>query len=100
MSLGKVTYTPIGIVHSRHRIAEKTPIQPAYASDYSRYDWKSIPEYVEGLRDLDGFSYVYLIYHLHRAAPSRLTVRVNFSSRMWTGEYFRPSTLCDPTRSD
>jgi len=26
-----------------------------------------LPEYAEGLSDLDGFSHIYLIYHFHRA---------------------------------
>ena len=29
-------------------------------------------EYADGLDDLDGFSHVYLIYHLHRAGAAKL----------------------------
>jgi tRNA-Thr(GGU) m(6)t(6)A37 methyltransferase TsaA len=32
------------------------------------------PEYVDGLRDLDGFSHVILLTHLHRSRPHRLSV--------------------------
>jgi tRNA-Thr(GGU) m(6)t(6)A37 methyltransferase TsaA len=33
------------------------------------------PEYAEGLRDLEGFSHVYLIYHFHKARAARLIVK-------------------------
>lgn len=32
------------------------------------------PEYQEGLKDLDGFSHVILIYHFHWVSSSKLTV--------------------------
>lgn len=28
-----INFTPIGIIHSPHSVAEKTPIQPCYAAD-------------------------------------------------------------------
>ncbi len=33
------------------------------------------PEYAEGLRDLDGFSHVYLLYVFHLAGPPKLQVK-------------------------
>jgi tRNA-Thr(GGU) m(6)t(6)A37 methyltransferase TsaA len=33
------------------------------------------PEFAEGLRDLEGFSHVFLIYHFHRAGAMRLVVK-------------------------
>jgi len=68
-----VTYTPIGVVRSGHRTAEETPIQPIYARGCSgRAEIR--PEYVEGLKDLNGFSHVILVYHFHQAGEPRLTV--------------------------
>jgi tRNA-Thr(GGU) m(6)t(6)A37 methyltransferase TsaA len=32
------------------------------------------PQYVEGLKDLDGFSHIILIYHLHEVNEAELTV--------------------------
>ena len=49
------------------------PIQPAGA-DGVRGTIELLPEFVEGLKDLDGFSHVTLLYHLHRARDARLTV--------------------------
>jgi len=33
-----------------------------------------LPEYAAGLRDLDGFSHLHLLTHLHRARPGELEV--------------------------
>ena len=52
---------------------ENMPIQPKGAKDiYATIEFK--PEYQEGLKDLDGFSHVYLIYYFHKATEYKLTV--------------------------
>lgn len=49
------------------------PIQPKGAKDvYATIEFKQ--EYVEGLKDLDGFSHVYLIYYFHKVKEPKLTV--------------------------
>lgn len=66
-------YNPIGIIHSPFHKLDKMPIQPT--SQASRPGWVEIyPQYVAGLQDLDGFSHIYLIYHLHKVERVRLTV--------------------------
>lgn len=67
-------YRPIGVIRSGHTVADQTPIQPIYASG-CRGSVEVFPEFAEGLRDLEGFSHVYLIYHFHRSAPPRLVVK-------------------------
>jgi tRNA-Thr(GGU) m(6)t(6)A37 methyltransferase TsaA len=68
-----VVYKPIGIIHSPFNNLEEMPIQPS--SDASRPGTVEIyPEFVEGLKDLEGFSHIYLIYHLHKVNKSRLVV--------------------------
>jgi len=69
-----LTLHPIGVIHSPHREAGKTPIQPAYARGI-RGTAEILPEYAEGLRDLEGFSHIHLLYHLHRAGATRLLVK-------------------------
>lgn len=69
-----ITYRPIGIIHSEHTITEKTPIQPVYAQG-CKGRVLVFPEFAEGLRDLEGFSHLFLRYHFDRAAPEKLTVR-------------------------
>jgi tRNA-Thr(GGU) m(6)t(6)A37 methyltransferase TsaA len=68
-----VTYRPIGVVRTAHTDPARTPIQPKYASGVEgRIEID--PEYEEGLDDLEGFSHIVLLYHLHRARPPRLKV--------------------------
>jgi tRNA-Thr(GGU) m(6)t(6)A37 methyltransferase TsaA len=69
-----ITYTPIGIIRSEHVTLKQIPIQPAYAKDCKGLA-ELFPEYGNGLRDLEGFSHVYLIYHFHRAGPAKLLVK-------------------------
>lgn len=73
-SQNPVTYQPIGVIHSPHRDAKKTPVQPVFAQGIAGTA-EVFPEYAEGLSDLDGFSHVYLIYHFHEAAPAKLLVK-------------------------
>jgi tRNA-Thr(GGU) m(6)t(6)A37 methyltransferase TsaA len=74
MKRAAIAFRPIGIIHSEHKQPEKTPIQPAYAAS-CRGRVEVFPEFAEGLRDLEGFSHVFLIYHFHRAGAMRLVVK-------------------------
>ncbi len=49
------------------------PIQPAFSKAVGQVE--VFPEYAEGLQDLDGFSYVILIYALHRSSGFSLRVK-------------------------
>ncbi len=73
-SAPNITCTPIGIIHSEHSIPEKTPIQSTYAKG-CQGRVEIFPEFAEGLRDLEGFSHLYLLYHFHRAHGVRLTFK-------------------------
>ncbi len=70
----EILYWTIGIIHSEHTIAENTPIQPVYAKGCKGYV-ELYPEFVEGLRDLSGFSHIYLIYHFHKSREVKLIVK-------------------------
>lgn len=71
---GPVTLHPIGIVHSPHRLADETPIQPVYATGI-RGRVEILAEFADGLRDVEGFSHLHLIYLFHRASSPRLMVK-------------------------
>ncbi|RPJ10478.1 MAG: tRNA (N6-threonylcarbamoyladenosine(37)-N6)-methyltransferase TrmO [Desulfobacteraceae bacterium] len=59
-----IIYRPIGIIHTPFAEAKKMPIQPAAAKGVEgTVDIK--PEFETGLKDLDGFSHIILLYHLH-----------------------------------
>jgi len=69
----KIEYRPIGIVRSPHETTTGTPIQPSRARGIEG-TVEINEEYVEGLSDLDGFSHIILICHLHRASDFKLKV--------------------------
>lgn len=69
----QITFEPIGIIHSPFQTVEDMPIQPT--SQASRPGVVEIyPAYQEGLKDLEGFSHIYLIYHLHKAGGYKALV--------------------------
>jgi len=74
MKSSRIIYNPIGIIYSEHTIAEKTPIQSVYARG-CKGRVEVFPEFAEGLRDLEGFSHIYLIYHFHRTDQVKLIVK-------------------------
>jgi len=74
MNPSPISFQPIGWIRSAHRDPAATPIQPLYAKNCpGRVEL--LPELVEGLADIAGFSHLYLIYHLHQAPPAQLRVK-------------------------
>lgn len=69
----EITYRPIGVIHSPFTKLSEMPIQPAGETS-APGTAEIFPEFDEGLRDLNGFSHVILIYHLHRTLKTDLTV--------------------------
>lgn len=69
----EMTLTPIGIIRSPHQQAAGTPVQAAVATDV-RGTVEVFPEFAEGLRDLDGFERIWLVYWFDRAKPAELAV--------------------------
>ena len=74
MNKCEILYGAIGIIHSEHKEEGKTPIQPVYAKGSKGYV-ELFPEFLDGLRDLNEFSHIYLIYHFHKAQQAKLVVK-------------------------
>src|ERR1035437_9788294 len=70
-----MTLIPSGIIHSPHRQATGTPVQAALATGV-RGTVEVLPEYAAGLRDLDGFERIWLVYWFDRAKPAQLVVMI------------------------
>jgi tRNA (adenine37-N6)-methyltransferase len=68
-----ILYRPIGIIHTPLKDPKGTPIQPAGGSDISA-TIEIFPEYADGLKDIEGFSHLILIYHMHLVKKSPLRV--------------------------
>lgn len=72
--MDKIVYSPIGRIISPFKEAKGTPIQPT-ADDTARGKIELFPEYIEGIKDLDGFSHLILLYHFHKAGEASLIVK-------------------------
>jgi len=68
-----IEFKAIGTIHTPYDEPEGMPIQPPGGEGVNG-SVEIFPEYVAGLRDLDGFSHIILIYYLHEAGEAKLTV--------------------------
>jgi tRNA-Thr(GGU) m(6)t(6)A37 methyltransferase TsaA len=66
-------YKPIGIVRSPFKKTEEMPIQ-ARAAGGVMGTVEVLPEYEVGLKDLEGFSHIILLYHFHQVSETKLIV--------------------------
>jgi len=69
-----IEFSPIGIIHTPWKKGEDCPIQPS-RSDEAKGMIEVFPEFVKGLKDLEGFSHIYLIFHFHKSEGFSLTVK-------------------------
>ena len=69
----EIVYRPIGFVHSPFTEPIGMPIQPRFA-DGAEGTVEVFEDLGPGLADLDGFSHIHLIYHLHCSSGHALTV--------------------------
>jgi len=68
-----ILFRPIGVIRTPYSQTAGVPIQATAARGMR--GWIELEaDLVEGLTDLDGFSHLTLIYHLHLVGSARLTV--------------------------
>ena len=72
--MNPIIINPIGIIHTPYREISKMPIQPAAAKGIRGFI-ELLPEYVEGLADLSGFSHIILLYYFHKICGYEITVK-------------------------
>ncbi len=70
----KIEYKPIGTIQTPFKEPKGTPIQPAAAKGI-RGTVAVESGYTEGLKDLEGFSHIILVYHFHLSEGYSLTVK-------------------------
>jgi len=77
----EIIYKPIGWIRSPFQSIEGMPTQPAGARDiHGKVELDMA--YVDGLKDLDGFSHIILVYHFHLASGYSLQVTPFLDSTM------------------
>ncbi len=69
-----VIYKPIGLIRSPFVDPEGMPIQSSAAQGVAG-TVELAPEFAAGLKDLDGFSHIILIYHFHLSKGRPLEVK-------------------------
>jgi len=69
----QICYNPIGIIHSKFTDIKTTPIQSIFST--AEGSLEIFPEYAAGLKDLEGFSHLILLYHFHSAGEMILVQR-------------------------
>lgn len=69
----KIEFTPIGVIHSPFTDPRGMPIQPAGAAGV-KGTVEVFEEFRTGLKDLNGFSHIILLYHFHRGQGFKLHV--------------------------
>ncbi len=70
----KIVFKPIGLIYSPFKQPKGTPIQPKAAKGI-KGKIKIFDEYLEGLKDLEGFSHVILLYYFHLVKDYKLLVK-------------------------
>jgi tRNA-Thr(GGU) m(6)t(6)A37 methyltransferase TsaA len=68
-----IIINPIGVIRTPHTDVKNMPIQPIAAEGIKGYI-DILPEYTEGLKDLEGFSHITLLYHFHKIKGFELQV--------------------------
>jgi len=73
-SRAALTLKPIGVIHSPYKTKDEMPIQGRFKPDVTG-EIKVFEEYKEGLKDIEGFSHLIILYWFHRAGKLSLLVR-------------------------
>lgn len=72
--MNEIKYKPIGIIHSQFKEPRGIPVQPTAAKGI-KGTVEVFTNYAEGLKDIEGFSHIILIYHFHLAKGSSLKMK-------------------------
>ena len=62
----KFAFSPIGIIHTHYAEPVGVPIQGVYAEG-ARGTVEVYPEFSKGLKDLDGFAHIIMLFCFHRS---------------------------------
>jgi tRNA (adenine37-N6)-methyltransferase len=69
----QIEFSPIGVINTPFKHLEGMPIQPAGAVGV-KGTIEIYEQYRDGLKDLDGFSHIILLYYFHRSQGFKLSV--------------------------
>ena len=70
----EIKYKPIGVIRTPFKEKKGTPIQPKAAKG-AKGVVEVFEQFKEGLKDIDGFSHIILVYHFHLSKKYNLLVK-------------------------
>jgi tRNA-Thr(GGU) m(6)t(6)A37 methyltransferase TsaA len=70
----RILYRPIGIIHTEFQDKREAPIQGVFGK-HAMGKVEVFPDFAAGLKDIEEFSHLILIYHFHRADGYSLIVK-------------------------
>lgn len=71
--MDNIIFKPIGFVRSPHKEPKGVPIQPTAAKDITG-TIEILEEFAPGLKDLDGFSHIIVLFNFHLSTDYKLVV--------------------------
>lgn len=80
----KILLEPIGVVHSPFKSREEIdPARNVRPAGFSRVagEIEIFPPFAPGLKDIDGFSHLIVLFVFHRSGPGKLRVTPPFQTR-------------------
>ena len=77
----EIIYKPIGLIRTPFKELSLVPMQSIKARNIDGYI-EIYPEYAEGLKDLEGFSHLIILFHMHKVKDFSLIVKPEISSEM------------------
>jgi len=75
----KLQLKPIGVIHSPYRDGAHAPNQGSGREETCQVE--VFREFEEGLKDIEGFSHIILIYYLHKSKAYNLTVKTHWNTK-------------------
>ena len=72
--MNEIVYKPIGVIHSPYDNSNDMHIQPVAAQGI-KGTVEIYTDYAAGLKDIEGFSHIILIYHFHLSNGYQLKVK-------------------------
>ncbi len=82
---------PIGIIHSPYKRQSQAPFQGIFSD--KTFELEIFQEYIDGLKDIEGFSHIIVIYYAHKSQWTHLQ-----SLTPWDSTPHGVYTTCSPFR--
>ncbi len=78
--MGDMEFKPIGVIHSPYKGVEDAPRQGSILNDLSEI--RIFEEYAEGLKDIESWQHLIILYWLDKAKRDTLLTVSSFDSRI------------------